>query len=469
MQTLRKRWLPLLVLALIIGGPIAWYNWPSTAAAAEAALLAPVKSGDLKVTVATTGELRARKFVQIQGPNSQSAQVYQSKITWMVPEGTVVKEGDKIAELDRGPAATRLNAVTLDVQKAEAEYQNASLDSALNLAVAREEVRTAEYSLEEKKLAKEQAQYEAPTIKRQAEIDYEKAQRALEQSKRSLDTKTKQAIAKMTVAGADLGRRKNDLKMVQDAIAGFTIMAPSPGMVIYVREWNGKKKGVGSQWQPWDPTVATLPDLTQMESQTYVNEVDVRKLALGQKVAISLDADPTKKLDGTVTSIANVGEQRPNQDSKVFEVKVEITKADTTLRPGMTTSNAIEVASVPNVLTIPLEAVITDSGYSYVYKRDGHGIVRQMVETGAMNDNEIVVRKGLAKDDRVFLSIPPDKSKIETVVIPGLKPIDTTPAADSAKGITLPVKPGKGVPAVQQGKAAPASTPTPVPAPAKKG
>ena len=80
-------------------------------------------------------------------------------------------------------------------------------------------------------------------------------------------------------------------------MSGFTINAPSPGMVIYVREWNGKKKGVGSQWNTWDPTVATLPDLTQMESQTYVNEVDVRKLSVGQKVSISLDADPTKKLD----------------------------------------------------------------------------------------------------------------------------------------------------------------------------
>src|ERR1041384_5318318 len=144
MQTLRKRWLPFLIIALIVGGPIAWYKWPSTASAAEASLTAAVKKGDLKVTVTTTGELRARKFVQIQGPNSQAAQVYQSKITWMVPEGTVVKEGEKIAELDRGPAATRLATVTLDVQKAQAEYQNASLDSTLNLAVAREEVRTAE-------------------------------------------------------------------------------------------------------------------------------------------------------------------------------------------------------------------------------------------------------------------------------------------------------------------------------------
>src|SRR3954470_4043211 len=150
MQTLRKRWLPLLILALVIAGPIAWYKWPSTASAAEASLTAPVKKGNLKVTVTTTGELRARKFVQIAGPNSQPAQIYQSKITWLVPEGTVVKEGDKIAELDRAPAATRLQSVTLDLQKAQAEYTNVSLDSTLTLAQSREDVRNAEYALEEK-------------------------------------------------------------------------------------------------------------------------------------------------------------------------------------------------------------------------------------------------------------------------------------------------------------------------------
>src|SRR5438270_10873506 len=120
MQTLRKRWLPLLIAALLIGGPVAWYKWPATVAAGDASLTAPVKHGDFKVLVTNTGELRARKFVQIQGPNSQSAQIYQTKITWMIPEGTIVKEGDKIAELDRGPAATRLQTGMLDNQKAQA-------------------------------------------------------------------------------------------------------------------------------------------------------------------------------------------------------------------------------------------------------------------------------------------------------------------------------------------------------------
>ena len=60
MQQLRKRWLPLLIAVLVIGGPVAWYKWPATASAAEATLTAPVKQGNFKVVVTTTGELRAR-------------------------------------------------------------------------------------------------------------------------------------------------------------------------------------------------------------------------------------------------------------------------------------------------------------------------------------------------------------------------------------------------------------------------
>jgi multidrug efflux pump subunit AcrA (membrane-fusion protein) len=456
MKTLRKRWLAFLLTGLVLGAA-AWYKWPTTASAAEASLTAPVKHGDFKVLVTTTGELRANKFVQVTGPaQAQQVNVYQTKIASIVPEGTTVKEGDVIAELDRQPAATRMADVTLSLTKAQAEYTAAMLDSTLNLANSREDVRNAEYLLEEKKIGKEQAQFEAPSIRRQAEIDYEKAQRAWDQSKRNLDTKTKQAVAKMSSVGADLAKQQNMLKNIQEVMGSFTIKAPSPGMVIYIREWNGKKKGVGSQWNAWENMVATLPDLSQMESQTYINEVDVRKIAVGQKVEITLDADASKKLSGVVTQIANVGEQRPNQDSKVFEVKVAVTKADTTLRPGMTTANAIEVASIPNVLSVPLESTVTEAGFTYVYKKTGRGVVRQMIETGTSNDNEIIVSKGLTKDDRVLLAPPADKAELKTEIIPGLKPItDSTRALDAAKGVTLPL-PQKAVtppPAIKPGPA----------------
>jgi len=393
--------------------------------------------------VTTSGELRARKFVQIQGPpNMQQAETYQTKIASIVPEGTVVKEGEVVADLDRSGIAAKISEVNLALQKAEAQFEQAMLDSTLNLSKAREEMRTMELALEEKKLAKEQAIYEAPTVKRQAEIDYEKATRALAQAKVDYKTKTEQAQAKMREVGADLERQKNRLNLMQTVMQGFSIRAPAQGMVIYVKEWNGKKKVAGSQVNAWDPTVATLPDLSVMESITYVNEIDVRKIAVGQPVLLSLDSDPSKKLPGKVVEVANVGEQRPNADAKVFEVKVLLQEADTTLRPGMTTSNAVETLAITDALYVPLEAVVNEGGTSYVYKRGGSNVVRQQVETGAMSDDEVVVKRGLAEGDRVLLSPPANAESLETVPLPGSAHVPPSGEGDSAAGARpVPVRP----------------------------
>src|SRR5213593_5214491 len=189
----------------------------------DAVIVACVKRGPFTVVVTTAGELRARQFVQVTAPpGGQQAGVYQMKISSIVPEGTVVKQGDVVAELDRTTVAPKLQEVTLALQKADAQYEQAMLDSTLNLSTARENIRTMELGLEEKRLAKEQAVYEAPSVKRQAEIDYEKAQRALAQGKVDYKTRTEQAKAKMREVGADLARQQNLLRIVQDVMGQFT-------------------------------------------------------------------------------------------------------------------------------------------------------------------------------------------------------------------------------------------------------
>ena len=470
MRITRSRWFVTAAALLALGIPGAWLL-ARDAGGSDPSVVASVKRGDFKVMVTTSGELRARKFVQISGPaNAQQAEAYQMKISSIVPEGTVVKEGDIVAELDRSTLAAKLAEVALALQKAEAVSEQAMLDSTLNLSKAREEMRNMELVVEEKRLAKEQAIYEAPTIKRQAEIDNEKATRALAQAKIDYKTKTEQAQAKMREVGADLDRQKNRLGVVQSVMEGFTIRAPAAGMVIYIKEWNGKKKTAGSQVNAWEPSVATLPDLTQMESITYVNEIDVRKISVGQSVVLSLDADPSKKLTGKVVTVANVGEQRPNADAKVFEVKVTVEQPDTTLRPGMTTSNAVETFAIKDVLFVPLEAVINEDGVPYVFKRVGSGAIRQEVETGAMNDDEVVIKRGLAESDRVLLSPPANSASLETTRLPGSANVPPAGAGDSATSARpVPVRPDS-IPNVS--KPAPASSATPrklVPAVPRKG
>ena len=51
---------------------------------------------------------------------------------------------------------------------------------------------------------------------------------------------------------------------------------------------------------------------------------------------------------------------------------------------------------------------MTEAGFSYVFKKSGRGVVKQMVETGAMNDNEIVVRRGVERGTTCSSRLPAD-------------------------------------------------------------
>jgi multidrug efflux pump subunit AcrA (membrane-fusion protein) len=426
MRFLRKRWFLIAAGILVVGGAGTWLV-AGRSGQVNRAVVASATRGPFTVTVTTSGELKARESVQITvPPKAMQAQAYQMRISSLVPEGTVVKAGDVVAELDRSTLATRLTEVTLALQKAEAQMQQAMLDSTLNLSAARESIHTMELDLEGKRLAKDQAIYEAPSIRRQAEIDDERAERALAQARTDYQTKTEQAQAKMREVGAEVERQRNLTRVVQEVLDGFTIRAPAPGMVIYVREWNGRKRTTGSQVSYWDPAVATLPDLTHMESITYVNEIDVRRVAVGQPVAITLDADPTKQLTGKVTSVANVGEQRPNADAKVFEVHIAVTQSDTTLRPGMTTGNAIETLRVPSALVVPLEALYGENGVAFVYRQAGGGIAKREVVAGPMNDRDVVIERGLQAHDQVLLSPPPNPDRLTLQRLPAAT--DAAPA-----------------------------------------
>jgi len=407
-QFLGARRKPLLIggTALLVLLLLLYFSF--SPADAPESITVQVTRGQFLVSVTTTGELQAKSSIEVKGPTmAQAAGIWQMKISNLVPEGTVVKQGAFVAELDRSEITQKLKESELNVQKYQSQFEQVTLDSALELSKARDELVNLTFAQEEKRIAKEQSIYEAPALQRQAEIDYERAQRSLEQSRKNYVTKRQQAIAKIKAVDIDLMKEKSKREILANTLAEFTIRAPADGMVIYAREWNGRKKVVGATINPWDATVATLPDLTVMESVTYVNEVDIQKIAVGQKVDIKLDADPNKSLSGAVTSVANIGEQRPNSDSKVFEVKILVNESDTTLRPAMTTSNTIVIATLDSVLSVPLEAIHAEEGHAFVYKANGGSILEQEVKLGPMNDNNVVVEEGLDEEDLVYLSKPP--------------------------------------------------------------
>jgi multidrug efflux pump subunit AcrA (membrane-fusion protein) len=401
----KKKWLlPAIVVPVIV---ICYFLFASKAA--DSSITAKVRKGSFRDVVSNSGELQAENTVYISAPaDLQANQIYDEiKIQEMVAEGSRVKEGDYIATLDPTLVNKRISDMQLSLEKSNSTVTQTALDTALTLRDARDQMTNLQFQMEQKKLALELSKYEPPATIKQAEIDLQKAQRDLVQMKDNYKIKQQQAATKMQQATRETEEFRKLIRNLEELKSRFVVKAPKNGLLVYIGDWaSGGKKKTGSVVRSWDPRVAMLPDLSSMLSKVYINEVDISKIHQSQKVTMGLDAFPEVKMEGIVKTVANIGETRPGATAKVFEVNIKLNKVDSILKPGMTTSNNILISEVPGKLIIPLEAVFASGKTSFVYLRKSGDFSKQQVVLGKSNDEEVIVEKGLAEGDLVYLSEP---------------------------------------------------------------
>jgi hypothetical protein len=378
-------------------------------------LYADAQKGEFDVIVTTTGELEAKNSTDIKGPEftqSRNLRAMDINITDMVPEGTEVKKGDYVATLDRTQFDNSLKDELDRLTTYETNLEMKQLDTAVTLSNLRDNIKNLRFSVEEAAITLQQSKYEPPTTIRQAEIALDKAKRSLDQAIRGYALRVEQAKSDMRTSKTQLAEQRQRVNDLQSVLSKFVITAPADGMIIYKRDRMGVKRKVGSSISPWDNVVATLPDMSSMISKTYVNEIDVSKVKPGQKVEIEVDAFPEKQYTGVVTSVANIGEQLPNADAKVFEVIIDVNESDPILRPSMTTGNKIITKTFDDVTYIPLECVHTGTdSIPFVYTKKG---TKQIVVLGESNENNVIVEQGIQPGTRIYLSTPekPEKFKV---------------------------------------------------------
>lgn len=426
---MKKRYIILLSVAVVVLGALITYSVIS-GKDKEVILEAQVVKGDFEIAVMVTGELQALNETEISGPaalRSRNLRIHSVKIQKLIAEGTVVDSGDWVATLDRTEADNTLKDIMDDLETKQSDYMRTELDTTMQLRQLRDELINLQFNMEEAEITLEQSKYEPPATIRQAEINLDKASRAFEQASKNYKLRVKQSKADMREAELDLARVQRRHDEMASVLKEFDIKAPAPGMVIYRRGWNGQKRTEGSEINPWDMAVATLPDLSKMISKTYVNEIDISKVRKDQAVKVGVDAFPEKEFTGKVYEVANIGEQLPNTDAKVFEVRIELNENDSILRPSMTTSNSILTEIFKDVLYVPLEAVRSNDSLSFVYTKSKE---RKVVVLGEANENFIMIEQGLKEGEVVYLSSPEDP---ESFKLTGLELMDVIRKKEAEK------------------------------------
>jgi multidrug efflux pump subunit AcrA (membrane-fusion protein) len=438
------------ILAALIG--LAIFN-KLISKSSTVSVFAEAHKGVFEISVTNSGELLAENSVEIMGPELGVAsnqgpgtptgggggsrggvpqvqvqargvdmRMMDFKILDIVPEGTMVKRGDYIAQLDRTSYDNTLKDETESLKTLRANLEMRVLDTAVTLTNLRDEIKNQRYRVEEAAITLQQSKFEPPATIRQAEINLNKAERALEQLHKGYDLRVAQAKRQIDWQKIQVNRKERLVEDLQDFLSQFTIRAPSDGMVTYKKDRTGAKRKAGSSINAFDKVVATLPDLSSMISKMFVSEIDINKVRVGQKVEISIDAFPDKAFTGTVVSVANIGEQLPNSDAKMFEVIVTMNSLDPDLRPAMTTWNKIIIKTIADAVYIPLECVRTGTdSIPYVYKKNN---TRQIVRLGDFNDKFIVVEEGIEPGTSLYIVKPENADKFRLVganLIPSIR------------------------------------------------
>ena len=156
-------------------------------------------------------------------------------------------------------------------------------------------------------------------------------------------------------AKANLLKAQSTLNNQKERLEWTTILAPVSGIVINLQVEEGEIVTSGRSAFTQSPPIMEIVDLSQMVVKTFINEVDMEKLTLGQKAEIKLRAYPNRTYSGEVREISPSGEARDN--IIYFEVLVAVLDSPEELRPGMTADVDIIVVERKNVILLPIEAV----------------------------------------------------------------------------------------------------------------
>jgi HlyD family secretion protein len=383
------------------------YSYFSPSKSGEVYLMSKVKKGDFISEVITSGEAQSTSLKKITGPdNLRKFKLNNLKIQDLVAEGTLVKEGDYVGRLDPSNVNEQIIDARLNLETAASKFTQQELDTTLSLKQERNSIKDLRFNMEETKLELKQSIYEPPATIRKLEINLEKTARGLKEKLENYKIKKRQADAKMVEVGNQVSKIKKTLNDLLNLLKSFTIYSSGTGMITYVKSWDGSKKKVGSSISPWDASIASLPDLTKMESKTYANEVDIRKIKKGLSVKVSFDAFPDIEINGIVTDVANVGEKKRGSDIKVFQVLIKLNGANENIRPGMTTSNSILTFEKKDVLSIPLEAIFSKDSIIYVYKKTGYSITKKEIKIGDSNNDSAIISAGLIENEIIYLNKP---------------------------------------------------------------
>lgn len=256
------------------------------------------------------------------------------------------------------------------------------------------------------------------TYKRQSDelaSNVSQATMALERIRRSASANIVQAEAQLKARELELNRQRQKLEKLNLQIEMSKVYAPADGLVIYSTSaktsWRGNSEPLAEGQEVFErQELIYLPTADTYIAEIRIHETNLKKIYLGLPVRVRIDALPGQIFMGKITRIAPLPDAQVmfmNPDLKLYATTVEIEGGGNVLKSGMNCESEIIVEQHRDVVYVPVQCVVRESGNPVVYvKKITGGIEKRVIELGSDNNRMIHVIRGLQGGEEVLLTPP---------------------------------------------------------------
>lgn len=324
--------------------------------------------GTLPLVSVESGEIQAVHSQHVRPPSEWDSDLI---VVAMVPEGTIVRQGDEVMRLDASALERRLaettdQIATLEMQRTGIVANQRSRQQALANAVS-----TATLSREQAELQRQKLTFESRSRQQDAQLALDRAAVALGEATAKLAAQAVLDSLELAKADLELGAARTELAGLRGRIAAMSLRAPLAGMVVYRgredSEARGVKPRVGDVIQPWQP-LFEIPDLDTMQVEFPLHEADRPGFRPGQAITVRLEAYPESVFNGRIDEIAVLAtEVEKESRARAFVARGRIAPADPRLRPGMTAVVEVALAAPADTVLVPRGAVAEQEGATVVF------------------------------------------------------------------------------------------------------
>lgn len=288
--------------------------------------------------------------------------------------------------------------------------------------------------------------YEHVKEQRRLKSDIEKAELALIETKQTSKSRMRVSESLVITKIKTLELQREKLSDWQQQLKKSKIVAPQDGIVVYAVAQGGSGRSStliekGAQLRQGQEIIQ-LPDITQMMVEVEVHESHVRQVRVGLPASIRIDSLPDRVFKGMVKKVAPL----PDTSSRFFQPNRKVYKTEITindvlpedLRPGVSAKVQIYLASLTNVVTVPISTVTTVNGKQVCFVKNGHSAPKMVaIKVGNYDDKYIEIVEGLSENSQVLLA---PLQKGEDLNLTGALP------DDAASNISIPPAPKSGTP-----------------------